>query len=237
MLSGIGPASHLAEVGIDVEGRPAPGSAPTCRTTRWCRCSGTPTASPTSPSSTTCATSPAGRRAAPARSPPTSARRARSSPAARGCRRPTCRSTWRRPASTTTACTSRPARMVTAAPTLVSVAQPRLRSGCARPTRPGTRRSTRRTSRTRPTSTRCSPGCAGPGRSAPRARSAAYVDRPWQLPDDPSDEDLVEHIRHLGADALPPDLDLRDGLAARTPWSTRSCGSAASTGCASSTPR
>ena len=43
------------------------------------------------------------------RSPPTSPRPARSSPAATGCRRPTCRSTWRRPASTTTASTSRPA--------------------------------------------------------------------------------------------------------------------------------
>ena len=85
------------------------GSAPTCRTTRWCRCSGTPAAPPTSASSTTCAASPAGSCAAPGRSPPTSPRAARSSPAARDCRRPTCRSTWRRRGSTTTACTSRPA--------------------------------------------------------------------------------------------------------------------------------
>ena len=40
---------------------------------------------------------------------------------------------------------------------------------------------------------------------------AAYLDRPWQLPDHPSDEDLVEHARTVGPDALPPDLDLRDG--------------------------
>ena len=194
MLSGIGPAGHLPEVGVDLEGGPRRGRRRTCRTTPWCRCSGTPTASPTWPSSTTCATSLAGRPGGPVRSRPTSARPAPSSPAATGCRRRTCRSTWRRRASTTTGCTSRPARW-----------SPRRRRwsrspaaatcGCGRRTRPGTRRSRRRTSTTRPTSTRCSPGCAAPGRSARRAPLAAYLDRPWQLPDRPSDEDFVEHAR------------------------------------------
>ena len=86
--------------------------------------------------------------------------------------RRTCRSTWRRPASTTTACTSRTAGW----------SPPRRRwsssraaatSGSGRPTRAGTRRSRRRTSRTRPTSTRCWPACGVPGRSAPRAPWAA----------------------------------------------------------------
>ena len=27
---------------------------------------------------------------------------------------------------------------------------------------------------------------------------AAYLDRPWNLPEDPSDEDLLEHIRRYG---------------------------------------
>ena len=51
-------------------------------------------------------------------------------------------------------------------------------SGCGRPTPAGTRRSTRRTSRTRSTSTRCWPACGVPGRSAPRARSAASSPSP-----------------------------------------------------------
>ena len=66
---------------------------------------------------------------------------------------------------------------------------------------------------------------------------AAYVDRPWELPGRPVRRRPRRARPHVGPDALPPDLDLRDGLAARTPWSTRSCGCAVSTGCGSSTPR
>ncbi len=168
MLSGIGPAAHLAEHGIDGEGRPRRAWARTSRTTRWCRCSGTPAASETSPSSTTCAPTASGRRGAGARCPRTSARRAPSSPPARGFRLPTCRSTSPRPASTTTACTSRPAGW---SPRRRPWCRWRAegRSGCGRPIPRGTRPSTRRTSRTRPTSTRCSPACVVPGRSARRA--------------------------------------------------------------------
>ena len=194
MLSGIGPASHLREVRRRVDGRPAAGSAPTCRTTPWCRCSGTPMASPTWPSSTTSATSPAGRCAAPARSPPTSARPGRSSPAARACRRPTCRSTWRRPASTTTGCTSRPPRW-------------------SPPHRPWSRSRAAAICRLRSADPTWHPEIeaayfddqadldamlAGLRRTfeiCTQGALAAYVDKPWQLPENPSDEDLVEHAR------------------------------------------
>ena len=197
LLSGIGPGSHLARGRRRDQGGPRRGRRRTCRTTPWCRCSGTPTASPTSPSSTTSATSRAGRRAAPARWPPTSARPAaffasrdglpapdmqfHMAPAGfydNGLHEPTTR--W-----------SPPRRRWSRSRAVATC-------GCARPTRPGTRRSRRRTSTTRPTSTRCSPGCGGPSRSAPRARSRRYLDRPWQLPADPTDDDLVEHARNWG---------------------------------------
>ena len=79
------------------------------------------------------------------------------------------------------------------------------RSGCARPTRAGTRRSTRRTSTTRPTSTRCSPAPAGPSRSARRA-PLAPLPRPAVAAAraTPRDEDLRRAHPHLDPDALPP---------------------------------
>ena len=107
MLSGIGPAAHLREHGIDVAvdlpGRRAepprpPGRADALAHPRHHRHRRGEHAG---------ATCCAGRRAATDRWPPTSARAARSCAPATTCRRRTCRCTSRRPASTTTACTSR----------------------------------------------------------------------------------------------------------------------------------
>ena len=64
-----------------------------------------------------------------------------------------------------------------------------------------------------------------------------FVTKPWNLPDSPVRRGPGRARPDLGPDALPPDLDLRDGHAARTPSSTRTCGSAASAACASPTPR
>ena len=103
-------------------------------------------------------------------------------------------------------------RMFTAAPDPGLGAPAAARSGCARPTRRGTRPSTRRTSTTRPTSTRCSPAPAAPCEMCTQGALARYLDRPWQ----PARRPLGRRPRRahpdLGADALPPDLDLRDGL-------------------------
>ena len=156
MLSGIGPANHLAEVGVDAQGRPAgrrrepagpPGGAAALVHPRHHRPRPAQQPAQLRPLE--------GARHRPAGLQRRRGRR-RSSPAATGCPRPTSRSTWRRPASTTTGCTSRPRDVHRRADAGLgrAAAAP---SGCARPTRPGTRRSRRRTSRTRPTSTRCSP--------------------------------------------------------------------------------
>ncbi len=194
MLSGIGPASHLAEVGVGPEGGPRRGRREPAGPPRGAAALAHPRHHRPGPAQQRAqlrSLEGPGHRSARLqhrrggrvlRQP----RRAR--------RRRTCRSTWRRRASTTTGCTSRPARW-----------SPRRRRwsrspaaatcGSGRRTRPGTRRSRRRTSTTRPTSTRCSPGCAAPGRSAPRARSRRTSTGRGSCPDRPTDEDFVEHAR------------------------------------------
>ena len=142
------------------------------------------------------ATSRAGRPAAPVRWPPTSGRAAPSSPAATGSPPPTCRSTRARRASTTTGSTSRPA-------------------GCSPPRRRWCRSPAAGSVRLRSTDPSWHP-----------AIDAAYFDdqtdldallagarRTWEIVHagrgqplprpalepartDPSDEDLVEHIRN-----------------------------------------
>jgi len=131
--------------------------------------------------------------------------------------------------------------MVTAAPTLVSVASrgtwPRAaRCGSARPTRRGTPRSTRRTSTTRPTSMRCWPDSAGRGRSAPRVRwrrtsTARGSSRTLRRTTTSSS------TRGRGARRSTTRPRRARWAAVRTPWSTPRCGSAESTGCGSWTPR
>ena len=49
---------------------------------------------------------------------------------------------------------------------------------------------------------------------------------PFSVPASDSDEDILEWVRRVGADRLPPDVDLRDGRRS----STRSCASTASEG-------
>ena len=181
-------------------------SGRTCRTTRSCRCSGTPRAPPTSPSSTTL------RNFAPLEG-------ARHRPAGLQRRRGRRRSSRSRDdlagaghagprgadrASTTTACTSRPRRMVTvgadaglrapAAGTLrLRSADPRLAPGdrpgvLRRPGRP--RRDGRRRARG------CSRSCSqGPLAALHRPAVAARAD-------DPTDDDIVEHIAHAGRQTL-----------------------------------
>ena len=121
MLSGIGPAAHLREHGIDVvadlagrrpaaagpPGRPDDLVHPRDHRPRRVQQRAQPAALEGA------GDRPAGLQRRRGRRLPPHPRRPR--------RRPTCSTTWPRPASTTTACTSRPQRMFTAAPTLVSV--------------------------------------------------------------------------------------------------------------------
>jgi choline dehydrogenase-like flavoprotein len=108
MLSGVGPRPTCAST-ASTSSPTSPAWASSCRTTRPCRWAGTPAAPPISPSSPTCATWCGGRPVAPDRWPRTSGRAVGSS--GRGTTWPprTCNTTSRRPASTTTASTSRPA--------------------------------------------------------------------------------------------------------------------------------
>ena len=144
--------------------------------------------------------------------------------------RRTCRSTWRRPASTTTGCTSRPGAMVTAAPTLVSVASRGLAAAAlGRPgLAPGDRRGVlRRPGRPRRDARR---HAADLGDRAPRAPSARHLTEPWQLPD-VADRRGPRRARPApGARRSTTRSRPARWARARTPSSTRSCGSAASSG-------
>ena len=76
----------------------------------------------------------------------------------------------------------------------------------------GTRRSTRPTTTTRPTSTRWWPACAGSTRPWRAARSpGSSTGRSCPRSGRPTDEEVVEHLRRRHPDALPPGRHLRDG--------------------------
>ena len=169
-----------------------------------------PRHAPTSASSTTCATSPAGSSAAPARSPPTSPRPAPSSASREGLPAPDLQihvapsgfydNGFHEPTS----------RMFTAAPGLVSVqSRGSIRLRSADPTlapghRPGLPRGPDRPGRAARRHAAdlgdLHPGCAG-GVPRPALADAGLPDRRRPARSDPD----------LGADDLPPDLDLRDG--------------------------
>ena len=218
MLSGIGPGSHLAEVGVDAKvDLPGVGAQP-----------------PGPPGGAAALAHPRRHRPRPAQQPaqlrplegpghrPARVQHRRGRRLLRQPRRArrhrTCRSTWRRPASTTTACTSRPAdghRRPDAGlggqprPPAAALRRPGLAPGdrggvLRRPGRP--RRDARRVRRTWEI---CTQGAL-----------AAYLDRPWQLPEDPSDEDLVEHVRTWAQTLYHPTRPAR-WAPARTPSSTR----------------
>ena len=161
MLSGIGPAAHLREHRHRRRGRPA-------------RRRAEPAGPPGGPADLAhprhhrprrvqqpAQLRRAGRRRAPARSSSNVGEGGGFFAAATSSPRPTCRSRGAGRASTTTACTSRPRRNVHRRADAGHRAPAAARSGCARPTRAGTRTSTRRTTTTRPTSTRWSPACSG----------------------------------------------------------------------------
>ena len=110
------------------------------------------------------------------------------------------------------------------------------RCGCAPPTRPGTRPSTRRTSRTRPTSTRCSPGPGSPGTSAARASSPGCSTGPGGCrPTRPTT--TCSSTSGTGRRRSTTPSRPARWAPATTPSSTPPCGCAASTGSGSSTPR
>ena len=195
MLSGIGPGNHLAEHGIDAQGRPARRRQRTCRTTRWSPLlwytRGITDLAQLNNLRNFAALEGAGHR-------PAVLERRRGGRVLRQPRR-AGRAGHPDPRRAVRLLRQRPPRadqpdVHRRADAGVGGAAA-ARSGCARPTRPGTPRSRRRTSTTRPTSTRCSPAPAGPSRCARRARSAASSTGRGSCPTDPSDEDLVEHIR------------------------------------------
>ena len=68
------------------------------------------------------------------------------------------------------------------------------------------------------------------GDRAPRAPSAASSPSPGTCRTRPVRRGPGRARPDLGPDALPPDVDLRDGQRRATPSSTRTCGSAASSG-------
>ena len=143
----------------------------------------------------------------------------------------TCRSTWRRPGfydnglhEPTTPDGHRRARRWSASPAAAS-------SGCARPTRAGSPRSTRRTSTTRPTSTRCSPGLQRMLRDRPTGPLARHLAATVPAGDRHADRRGPRRARPV---RTPRRSTTRSAPArwapARTPSSTRSCGCAASSG-------
>ena len=170
-------------------------------------------------------------RGAPARWPPTSARPAASSPRRDGLPAPD----MQYPRGAGRLLRQRPARADRSgcsppAPTLVSVRQPRLAAAAlGRPgLAPGDRGGVlRRPGRPRRDARRDAPDL---GDLHARARSRAYLDRPWRAAGGPVRRRPRRARPHVGADALPPDRRPARWAPARTPWSTRSCGSAASTG-------
>ena len=202
-----------ASVGVDVDGRPGRRRRRTCRTTRSCRCSGTPTGTTDLAELNNVRNFAAleGARHRAARLQHRRGRR-RSSRSRDDLPRPTSRSTWRRPASTTTACTSRPSAMVTAAPTLVSRAQPRLAPAALGRPDAGTRTIDAAYYDDQADLDAMLAGHeADLGDLHARARWRATSTGRGSCPDNPTDERPRRARPHLDADALPPDLDLRDG--------------------------
>ena len=79
--------------------------------------------------------------------------------------------------------------------------------------------------------------CSGSGRSAARAPLAAHLDQAVPAARATRPTRTSSSTCALRPDALPPDVAPARWARARTPSSIRSCGSAASRACASSTPR